>query len=116
MIPGDPTREHRCLVVWIRVEVGVAETRLRCVQCRIGELDAAGFDEIVALMPVTCSARYQNSARLDSGSLREAVEDLPVVLEQFLGAGGEILVGAEGSAGDQRHSSAGTGAPTTSDH
>lgn len=45
MIPRDPAREHRGLVVQVRVEVRVAEAGLGCVQCRIGELDTAGLDQ-----------------------------------------------------------------------
>lgn len=64
MVPGDPTGQHGGFVVRVGIEVGVVEAGLWCMESGVGEVDAAGLISVAASMPVTCSARYQNSARL----------------------------------------------------
>jgi hypothetical protein len=64
MVPRNPTGGDCCLVDQIRIEVGVAKTGLRRVECRVGQVDSTFLDKGCCVDPVMCSARNQNSARL----------------------------------------------------
>lgn len=67
MIPCDLTGEYGCLVVQIRIEVGVAEAGLRCVESGVGEVDAAGLDEGRSSRTSATRARRATSVSCSNG-------------------------------------------------
>jgi hypothetical protein len=95
MVPGQPTGEHGGLVVEVGVEVVVAEASCWCVSRGVGEFDAAGLEEGCGVDAGDLLGQPEIRPGRCSGSPGETVENLAISFEQPLGAGREVLVGAD---------------------